>query len=282
MQRLRGSDTGSSRPPPHAKPLLHRDFNTCGKAGTGATGDMDVNGCPEATTVAQASPRRQGAGGCRKAPCLTGEEHIRYTSRFVPDGRAVKFSEAQGARRPGRRSIEDRDEKDVPTQQPEEEADSRIPGAHANQGRPAGAQAAPPEGSEAARGLRSGARFRPRQRLHTPAEFRRVLKLGRRLDGALFRLVAAENHHGCHRLGLTVSRRVGTATGRNRAKRLLRESFRRVRIDSRVAFDLVFIPMQTIVGRSQAEVDLEFQERVRRLLSRSGSNPRRSLPSPGR
>jgi ribonuclease P protein component len=92
--------------------------------------------------------------------------------------------------------------------------------------------------------------------------------------------VAAENDRGYDRLGLTVSRRVGSAVARNRAKRLLRESFRRHVSVSDVSFDIVIIPKREIVLRTQAEVDREFQDRFRRLLGRRPSGARHPRPSP--
>jgi len=127
-----------------------------------------------------------------------------------------------------------------------------------------------------------GGRFRPRQRLRRGSDFRRVLKAGWRVSGALFVMVAAVSEAGCSRLGLTISRRVGKAAVRNRVRRLLRESFRRIPVDGDVAFDLVLIPKPEIVGRSQAEIDREYRERVRQLHARATPGARRARPHPAR
>jgi ribonuclease P protein component len=103
-----------------------------------------------------------------------------------------------------------------------------------------------------------------------PAEYRRVLRRGIRLEGPLFLLVAAENDKGHHRLGLTVGRRVGKAVERNRVKRLLRETFRRSVAPVSRGFDLVFLPRAEMVEKTQSEVDREYRERLRRLLARQG------------
>jgi ribonuclease P protein component len=95
-------------------------------------------------------------------------------------------------------------------------------------------------------------------------------------------LVAAAREDGRSRLGLTISRRLGKAVVRNRARRLLRESFRRVPLESTRGFDLVLIPKPEIVGRSQAEVDREYRERVRQLLARAAPGSRRERPHPPR
>jgi ribonuclease P protein component len=95
-----------------------------------------------------------------------------------------------------------------------------------------------------------------------------------RIEGPLFLLVAAPNDRGLCRLGLTVGRRVGTAVERNRAKRVLRESFRRTMGEGRDALDLVLIPKRDILLRSQAEVDREYRESLRRLVSRAAARRR--------
>jgi ribonuclease P protein component len=95
-------------------------------------------------------------------------------------------------------------------------------------------------------------------------------------------MVASAKESGETRLGISVSRRLGKAWIRNRAKRLLRESFRRIPLEGGSDFDVVLIPKPEIVGRSQAEVDREYRDRVRQLLSRSAPGARRPGPHPAR
>ncbi len=110
-----------------------------------------------------------------------------------------------------------------------------------------------------------GLEFQRGRRLRARAEFDRVFRKGRRLEGRQFVLIALQNGKTEHRLGIATGRKLGGAVVRNRARRLLRESFRRLAPVAGTGFDIVLVARADIVGRTQSEVDREFSERVRRL-----------------
>jgi ribonuclease P protein component len=66
-----------------------------------------------------------------------------------------------------------------------------------------------------------------RKHLRDSREFQHVYRNGKRYDGVFITVFVLENEALNHRLGVTASKRaLGKAVLRNRAKRLLRETFR--------------------------------------------------------
>ena len=107
-----------------------------------------------------------------------------------------------------------------------------------------------------------------------------MLRRGERVHGPLLTLVACDNDLGYDRLGLAASRKLGGAVARNRAKRLLREAFRRHKRRGRRGADLVALPRPELVLRTQRDVDREYALLLGRLGHKRTARPRRSAPDP--
>jgi ribonuclease P protein component len=84
--------------------------------------------------------------------------------------------------------------------------------------------------------------FRKHEHLRRPQDFRRVYDFRRSVSDGLIIVYAAPNELPYLRLGLSVSRKVGQATYRNRLRRLYHEAFRLTRHEMPVGLDLVIIP----------------------------------------
>jgi ribonuclease P protein component len=115
-------------------------------------------------------------------------------------------------------------------------------------------------------------RFSPADRLRRAGEFQHVMRHGRRGTVPLFIVLverAADAEPGrCPRLGITVSRRVGSAVERNRIKRVIREWFRRERAGFAPGADLVVIARSAANGRGSAELREALTEAARRAGAR--------------
>jgi ribonuclease P protein component len=111
-------------------------------------------------------------------------------------------------------------------------------------------------------------------RLRLNYEFSRVYNKGRFLVGRYVVLHYFRRPGKINRLGVTASRKIKGSVRRNRMKRLLRESFRRLEMHLQPGYDII------LVGReSQERPDyfLILQE-VRRLLRKAGIDRSDSSP----
>lgn len=84
-------------------------------------------------------------------------------------------------------------------------------------------------------------RFPAALRVKRGADFDRAYRARRRRDLGALVVYGMPNDLPVTRLGLSVSRKVGTATVRNRAKRMLREAFRSARPELPTGLDIVVV-----------------------------------------
>jgi ribonuclease P protein component len=100
-------------------------------------------------------------------------------------------------------------------------------------------------------------------RIRKRGEYQRIYDRGFKVSSRNFTLFLLENDLRRPRLGITATRRVGGAVQRNRAKRLLREWFRRVRGEL-PAVDMI-VNVKTGMHRLTLDaLSREFEGKIRR------------------
>ena len=95
------------------------------------------------------------------------------------------------------------------------------------------------------------------EKLRKNSEFRAVYRKGRSFSNSILVLYVFKNYKNkdINRLGISVSKKVGSSVVRNRVKRLIRESYRLNKYRFRTGYDFIFIARTTINGSSYLEVE---------------------------
>src|SRR5262245_21119022 len=120
--------------------------------------------------------------------------------------------------------------------------------------------------------------FRPHEHLRRPADFRRAFDRKRSVSDERLIVYACENGLAHSRLGLSVSRKVGTAVVRNRLRRLYKEAFRLTKADLPTGLDLVLIPRGTVTP-SLEEVKESLSKLVAQIARRLAKGSREAPAS---
>ncbi len=91
-------------------------------------------------------------------------------------------------------------------------------------------------------------------------DFRRLYSRGKSVAGGFVVVYMQPNKLDCNRAGFTVSRRLGNAVARNRAKRLMRESYRLLEDRLTGCSDMIIVARNRAAGKTYAQIskDLEF------------------------
>ena len=85
-----------------------------------------------------------------------------------------------------------------------------------------------------------------------------------RVRGRYATLFGLANQQSCGRLGIAATKKLGGAVLRNRAKRVVREIFRRNKLAP--GYDIVVVPTGEFLRASQAAVEAEYRHNVARIL----------------
>jgi len=119
-------------------------------------------------------------------------------------------------------------EEDIPAEQQAKKEKTWIPASDADPQRSQDPRCATEKGTQDPLGLMGRGLPRTR-RLRKRADFLKIYRIGVRVVGRFFVLFAVSGPEANNRLGITASRKIGSAVTRNRCKRRIRELYRQNR-----------------------------------------------------
>lgn len=102
----------------------------------------------------------------------------------------------------------------------------------------------------------------PQERIKRRAEFERIYEHGLRTHTRFMTLFVLANNRTVTRLGVAATRKLGDAVVRNRAKRLVRELFRRNK--TLPGFDVVVVPRRELLDAEFSSLEADYRAALRR------------------
>src|SRR5438477_12410824 len=109
-------------------------------------------------------------------------------------------------------------------------------------------------------------RFRPAERIRRRVEFQQIYDRGLKVHSRYTTVFLLANSRGVGRLGIAATKKLGGAVERNRAKRLIREIFRRNKLAP--GFDVVVIPKRELLDASLTLLEADYRRLIERRIGR--------------
>jgi ribonuclease P protein component len=164
-------------------------------------------------------------------------------------------------------------EENVPAKPATAQPYARLSRANAIEGGPGGVGATKAQGASSSGRLTGSAPRPKREKLRRRADFERTYQNGKRLVNPLFVAFVRATSEGRLRVAFVASRKVGGAVQRNRAKRLLREVFRREGPKREVSADVVLVARGPIASVGYFEVEAAYQRGLGRWFEKALGPP---------
>ena len=109
---------------------------------------------------------------------------------------------------------------------------------------------------------RPSERFLRTEHIRRRRDFQRAYESGRRVSGRFMTIFLLANRSTTTRLGIAATRKIGDSVRRNRAKRLVRELYRRNR--KAVGLDIVVIVRREMLDAPYGSLEAEYQAALKR------------------
>lgn len=106
------------------------------------------------------------------------------------------------------------------------------------------------------------------ERLKKNIDFKNVYKKGKSIADKYIVICFLRNNMSTTRVGFTASKKVGKSVVRNRARRLMKESFRSLSKGIKDGYDIVFIARVSI----QDAMYVDVEKSMRRVLKKANKN----------
>ena len=98
--------------------------------------------------------------------------------------------------------------------------------------------------------------------LRKKEDFSDIYKRGKSIPERYIVLFYKKNDLPYNRISFLASKKVGNSVQRNRARRLMRESYRHICTDIKTGYDIIFIARNTINGKKCEEVSRSLRNAV--------------------
>src|SRR5215510_2853323 len=108
--------------------------------------------------------------------------------------------------------------------------------------------------------------FGRNERVRRRVEYQAIYDRGSKVHGRYLTLFTLSNASPVGRLGIAATRKLGGAVVRNRAKRLIREVFRRNKLAP--GYDIVIVPRRELLDASLSALEIEYRHSVERARRR--------------
>jgi ribonuclease P protein component len=104
----------------------------------------------------------------------------------------------------------------------------------------------------------------PEHTLKNKYDFDRVYRSGERHNGRLVTIILNKNTPS-NKLGISIGKKYGTAVERNRAKRLIRDAYKKAVDKLSMPVEMIVIPRPSLKVASGSGVEADFKEIIDRI-----------------